>query len=243
MKFEGALSTKAILLAKKRVVDVIYIDEEKKDRNTDFILQQAQKQGVVIKRVPRHEIDELCDGKTHGGIVSFAQERKYQSLDSILKQKGEHFICVLEGIEDPFNLGYALRTLYSAGCQGVILRERDWSFAEGAIVKSSAGASEYLAWVSSSDIAKDIQKCKAKGCKAIAAMRQNAVDYYDVDYTGSFVLAIGGEMRGLSRSVLSGIEQNIVIPYANDFKNALNASSAVAALSFEVVRQRRKGVK
>ncbi len=240
MIFEGALSVKAALLGKRREVKKIYIDQNKKDRNTTFILHQAQRQNVPIDFVTREAIDELCKGKTHGGIAAVVEKRKYQSLSTILKKDKNLFVCVLEGIEDPFNLGYALRTLYSAGCQGVIIRKRDWSFTEAVIVKSSAGASEHIAWIESDDLQSDIQQCKKSGCFCFAAMRKDAKEYFDVDYTGSILLAIGGEMRGLSRGVLEEMDQNIYIPYANDFKNALNASSAVAAISFEIVRQRRK---
>lgn len=240
MKFEGALSTKAALLAGRRKVDKILIDKDKKSKDTDFIVKMAKQKQIPVHFVSRQEIDDQCDGKTHGGVLCEVQEREYQKLSESFQSEEPKFICVLEGIEDPFNLGYALRTLYSAGCHGVILRKRDWTMSENVIIKSSAGASEYINWIESEDIAKDIQFCKAQGCACLAAMRKDAISYFDCDYTQSVVLAIGGEMRGLSRSVLEEVDQNIYIPYANDFRNALNASSAIAALSFEVVRQRRK---
>lgn len=240
MIFEGALSTKAALLGKRRKVNKIYIDKEKKDRNTTFIIQQAENKNVTVEYLLRDQIDQLCKGKTHGGICCDVEERQYQSLQEVFKKEANPFICVLEGIEDPFNLGYALRSLYSAGCHGVILRKRDWSFVEDVIIKSSAGASEYIQWIESEDVQKEIQFCKKQGCKCYAAMRKEAISYFEADYTTPLVLAIGGEMRGLSRAVLDEVDQNVMIPYANDFKNSLNASSAVAALSFEVMRQRRK---
>ncbi|MEG1461525.1 MAG: RNA methyltransferase [Anaerorhabdus sp.] len=238
MIVEGSLSVKAVLLAKNRDVLEILVDEKKIDKDTNFILAKAYESNVKVTKVKREEIDAQATGKTHGGILAKVSSRNYQQLEDCFDENA--FICVLEGVEDPFNLGYALRTLYSAGCTGVLLPNRDWSYSESTILKSSAGASEYIKICLSDDLASDIRQCKKKGYTCFAAMRKDAVSYFDVDYKGPCLLAIGGEMRGLSRNVLEEIEQNIYIPYANDFRNALNASSAVAAISFEIVRQRRK---
>ncbi|MEA4875328.1 RNA methyltransferase [Anaerorhabdus sp.] len=238
MIVEGSLSVKAVLLAKNRDVLEILVDEKKIDKDTNFILAKAYESNVKVTKVKREEIDAQATGKTHGGILAMVSSRNYQQLEDCFDENA--FICVLEGVEDPFNLGYALRTLYSAGCTGVLLPNRDWSYSESTILKSSAGASEYIKICLSDDLASDIRQCKKQGYTCFAAMRKDAVSYFDVDYRGPCLLAIGGEMRGLSRNVLEEIEQNIYIPYANDFRNALNASSAVAAISFEIVRQRRK---
>ena len=236
--FEGALSVKAALLAGRREVKEIWIDEKKKDRNTAFLVRSATQRKVVVKRLSREKIDLQATGKTHGGIVAFVGERKIQTIEEALHGFAP-FLAILEGIEDPFNLGYALRTLYAAGCSGVLLKQRDWSASESTVIKSSAGASEYLNLYFSLDMTHALQQCRQAGCKIYSAMRQDAISYYDVDYTGPLVLAIGGEMRGLSKAILDQTDQNIFVPYANDFRNALNASSAVAAISFEIVRQRR----
>ncbi|MFV0379785.1 MAG: TrmH family RNA methyltransferase [Anaerorhabdus sp.] len=239
MIFEGALSTKAAIISSRRKVEKIYIEKNKNDRNTRFIIDRANRKNIPIVFTSREEIDALATGKTHGGIIAVVQERKYQNLKQVLKNKENSFICVLEGIEDPFNLGYALRSLYSAGCDGVILRKRDWTNCESVIIKSSAAASEYINWIESEDLAKDIAYCKSMGCCAFAASRKNASSYFDAKFNQPLVLAIGGEIRGLSTEVLKEMDLSIYIPYANDFKNSLNASSAVAALSFEIVRQRK----
>ena len=124
------------------------------------------------------------------------------------------FIAVLEGIEDPFNLGYAFRTLYAAGCTGVLMGSRDWQTAQPTIVKSSAGASEQLAWCLCEDLGAAVRQCRQAGCVLYCAQRSDAIDYFDADFNQPIVLAIGGELRGLSRYVLEQSDQNIVIPYA-----------------------------
>ena len=149
-------------------------------------------------------------------------------------------LFLVEGVEDPFNLGYIMRTLYSAGCSGLILSERNWENAEKVIIRSSAGASEYLNVVMEKDLAGCLRKLKKQGVRCYAAMRQDAIVYDEADYCEPVLIAVGGEMRGLSASVRQEIDTNIFIPYANDFRNALNAASAAAVLSFEAARQRRR---
>lgn len=237
--FEGSLSVKAVLLAGKREVSEIWIDKKKKDKDTSFIIHKAKEKKVPVLFKNRDEIDATASGKTHGGILAFADTRRMESLEECLKDETP-FLAVIEGIEDPFNLGYALRTLYAAGCSGVLLNARNWSNAESTIVKSSAGASEWIRIVFPKDMQESLRQAKQAGCILYSAMRKDAVEYYDANFNQPMILAIGGEMRGLSHAVLDETDQNIFVPYANDFRNALNAASAIAAISFEVVRQRRK---
>ena len=188
--------------------------------------------------IEREEINAMATGRTHGGLVAQASPRVYQELSECMHGKTP-FLVLLEGVEDPFNLGYIIRTLYSAGCDGLILPSHDWASAESTIAKSSAGAFEYLNIVMSDDLPQLVKNIKRRGVMTYAAMRKDAITYLEADYRKPCLLAIGGEMRGLSSAVRNEIEQNIYIPYANDFRNALNAASAAAVLSFEVYRQRR----
>ena len=236
--FEGALSVKAVMMSDRRPVIKLVVDQKKKDKDTAFILRQAAQREIPVERWEREAIDQQASGRTHGGILALAGERQYQIVEDCLKDP-KPFVAVLEGIEDPFNLGYAFRTLYAAGCSGVLMGSRDWQNAQATIVKSSAGASEQLPWCLCEDIGEAVRQCRQAGCVLYCAQRSEAIDYYDADFNQSLVLAIGGELRGLSRDILKQSDQNIVIPYARPVRSALNGTSAVAAISFEVVRQRR----
>lgn len=234
---EGSVSVKAAILGNKRTVGRLFCDREKHDKNTAFIIRQAESRNIPVERLPREEIDRMADGKTHGGLLALCGNRTYDPLSSALEADCP-FVVILEGVEDPFNLGYIIRTLYTAGCTGLVIRNRDWSFSEPVILKSSAGASEYINLILSDDMASSLRYLKKQGCVTYAAMRKDAVSYLEADYRKPSVLLIGGEMRGLSSSVLRCSDQNIYIPYANDFRNALNAAAAAAVLGFEVFRQR-----
>ena len=236
MILEGNVSVKAAILGNRREVTKAIADQAKHDKDTSFILHRAEERGIEIVRADRQEIDSMTTGRTHGGLIAIASGRRYQTMDDLLK-KDNPFFALVEGVEDPFNLGYVIRSLYSAGCDGLLLDARDWQRVEPVILKSSAGAFEYLDIVMCEDPAADLQRMKQAGVKTYAAMRKDAISYFDADLTRPLFIAVGGEMRGLSAKVRAQIEQNIYIPYANDFRNALNASGACSALAFEVMRQ------
>ena len=238
MILEGSLSVKAAVLAGRRKVEKIYADVSKHDKDTSFILHRAQERDIEIIRAGREEIDAMASGRTHGGIICSAGPRIYQELEDVLK-KEKPFIAAVEGVEDPFNLGYVIRSLYAAGCDGLLLDERDWQRAEPVILRSSAGAYEYMDIVLCDDMAKAVKTCRQKGIRCFAAMRKDAVPYDEADLKRPLLIAVGGEMRGLSSSVRNEIGNNIYIPYANDFRNALNAAGACAVLAFEVMRQNK----
>ena len=228
MLLEGNVSVKAAILGNHRKVEKLYYDKHKNDKDLNFILHRAMEKEIPCMPLEREEIDAMATGRTHGGLVAEASPRIYQELSECMHGKIP-FLVLLEGVEDPINLGYIIRTLYS----------HDWASGESTITKSSAGAFEYMNIVMSDDLPKLVKDIKKQGIKTYAAMRKDAITYLEADYRQPCLLAIGGEMRGLSSAVRNEIERNIYIPYANDFRNALNAVSAAAVLSFEVYRQRR----
>ncbi len=236
MIIEGSLSVKAAIKGNKRVVEEVMIDKHKNGKDINYIINLCKEKAIKVKRIDKAEIENIADGKSHGGILAKVKEREYQSLKSCFNENS--FVVLIEGIEDPFNLGYIYRTLYSAGCGGVITNKRNYQNFENIILKSSAGAFDLINIHQSDDLKASIDFAKNKGFKVYAAMRKNALSYFEVDYMEKVLIAFGGEMRGLSKAVLDNVDQNVYIPYANDFKNALNASSAISAISYEVLRQR-----
>ena len=236
IQIEGGLSVKAAMLAGSRQIEAVYLDEARHDKDAHFIVRKAQEKHIPVILKSRSWIDAHAQGRTHGGLIAQVSPRYFQQLSEVLSDNP--FVFVVEGVEDPFNLGYIMRSLYSAGASGLLLSARNWQPVESTILKASAGASEYLNVVLSEDLPGDIAALKKQGLKAYAAMRKDAIAYWDADYTEPCLIAIGGEMRGLSSKVLKEMDQNIYIPYANDFRAALNAAGAAAAIAFEGFRQR-----
>ena len=155
MILEGALSVKAALQSGRRTVNQLLIDEKKKDRDTAYILRLAKEKNIPVKRMKREELNEMAVGKTHGGVLAETQARQYQEL-SVCLETEKPFVVFLEGIEDPFNLGYIARTLAAVGCSGLVMPERDLSTSESVILKSSAGASERINWIMSKNPVEDL---------------------------------------------------------------------------------------
>ena len=236
IQIEGGLSVKAAMLAGSRQIEAVYLDEARHDKDAHFIVRKAQEKHIPVILKSRSWIDAHAQGRTHGGLIAQVSPRSFQQLSEVLSDNP--CVFVVEGVEDPFNLGYIMRSLYSAGASGLLLSARNWQPVESTILKASAGASEYLNVVLSEDLPGDIAALKKQGLKAYAAMRKDAIAYWDADYTEPCLIAIGGEMRGLSSKVLKEMDQNIYIPYANDFRAALNAAGAAAAIAFEGFRQR-----
>lgn len=240
--FEGAISVKAILESNNRKIDYIWIDKNKKDRNTNYIINKAKNLNVLVEYMNRENIDNAALGKTHGGIICSASVRKYNTLKQCLSTNS--FICVIDGIEDPYNLGYALRCLYSFGCTGVILPFRDLSKGDSTMVKSSAGASEKIKLYLSENLKDDLLTLKNNGLKIISMQRDDqAQTIYDTDFSNPFVLVLGGEKRGITKDILSISDKLTYIPYSIDFKNALNATTAIASVASEIQRQRNNFIK
>lgn len=236
--FEGNISVKAALLSPYREVVKIIVDKNKKDRDTNFILRKAQEQQIQIIEKDRETIDSLSSGKTHGGLIAYVSNRQYQHIDEIMNEQS--FIALVEGIEDPFNFGYILRSLYAAGCDGIITSDRNWSNAAGALAKASAGASEYLKHVVSDDFKQTIATLKLHNINIVCALRnEEAIEMYDYNFQQSVCICIGGEKRGLSKIITSEANSNVYIPYNAQFKNALSANSATTILAYEILRQRR----
>lgn len=235
---EGVLSTKAVVEAKKRDVYKILISQQKRSRNLSYLIKIAKESGIDVEFCDVSEIEKYSEGG-HGGVLALVSPRRYDTLESML-ENDKPFIAVLEGIEDPFNFGYCLRSLYASGCHGVIVSGRNWSEVSNVVTKSSAGASEFINLYASEDLEATIIALKHEGLKMYAANRADATSLYDTTFNDALILAIGGEKRGLSKKVEALADHNIYIPYANDFRNAINGSSATAIVSFEIFRQRGK---
>jgi 23S rRNA (guanosine2251-2'-O)-methyltransferase len=240
---EGLVAVRAALHAQSRELRRILIRTGPSDRATDQVAERARLQGVTVERVPAEEIDSLATGRTHGGVIAVAGPRRYSSLDDLGPEATMPFLALLDGIEDPFNFGYALRSLYAAGAHGAVLAPRNWMSAAGTVARASAGASELLPLAVAAPL-EAIDHCSARGLTVVcAAGARDALPVYEIDLRRPLLLVIGGERRGISRNVLARADVVTQIPYGRDFRGSLGTTSAVAVLAFEVLRQRRPDVR
>ena len=146
---------------------------------------------------------------------------------------------MIDGIEDPYNYGYALRSLWAAGADGVILSPRSWMSAAGAVCRASAGASELMPMYEcpDGDEVSALKVCRQAGYRIVGADIANSVSVYDADLSRPLLMIVGGEKRGIRKSLYPLIDQIVRLDYGRDFDMSLSAASAASILAFEVLRQ------
>jgi len=235
---EGWISVLAALEA-GRSISAVYLQRDKDLREGSRIQAAAAKRGVEIKLASADEIDALAQGKSHGGVLALAGERQYQTLDELITGQKDAFIVMLDGVEDPFNYGQAIRALYAAGAHGLVVSERNWDTALAVVTRASAGASEYMPTARVADVKEAIAFFKAHGFRiAATAKERNSKSIYSVDLHGPLFMLIGGERRGLNAAALALCDVLLSIPYGRDFKAELDVTSSAAVLAFVVMQQR-----
>ena len=183
------------------------------------------------------DIDALATGTSHGGILTVCGERTLPSiLETEIATGG--FYVMIEGIEDPYNFGYALRSLYAAGVNGVLLSPRNWMSAAGVVCRASAGASEQMPLYIAEN-ADAIERFHRYGYRVLASDLSQSASMWETDLTLPLLLIVGGERRGISRALLNQCDGIVRIDYGREFDAALSAASAATVLAFEVLRQNR----
>lgn len=245
--FEGIVSVRALInnissykcgnSENDRKIKRVLCDKERaKSKEFSWLTHRAEEFGFELLVCERDEIDAISVGNTHGGLVAICSERTIPNL-SEKKIKHNGFYVMLEGIEDPYNFGYALRSLYAAGVDGVVLGERNWMNAAGVVCRASAGASELLPLYISDETCVSLMKdC---GYKIVCADLRDSVSLFDAELKYPIFLIVGGEKRGISRGILKQADLRVRIDYGRDFAASLSAASAATIAGYEVFRQNR----
>jgi 23S rRNA (guanosine2251-2'-O)-methyltransferase len=243
---EGAISVTAALTGGCRAVYAVYV--QKKGAGHRWERRVAKLQRLTAQsRVPLQIVDEAfiaerVTGQTHGGVVAAVGSRQFVSLAGLVEGRKRPFVVMLDGIEDPFNFGQALRSLYAAGVDGVVVRPRNWFSAAGVVARASAGVSEQMpiAIAETAELAADT--FRPFGLQIAATSNQQARSIYEANLTAPLFLLLGGEKRGITRSFLAQADLVLQIPYQQPgFQQSLGVVASAAIIAFEVMRQRRGG--
>ena len=204
------------------------------------IASLARERRIQIQYVEKVALDRLCPGRPHQGIAAFGTAHDYSSLDDILalaKKRGEDpFIIILDGLEDPHNVGAIIRSAEGAGAHGIVIPSRRAVGLTEIVSKASAGAIEYVPVAKVANIAQTIDLLKAKGLW-IACLDADGTFYSKTELKGPIALVVGGEGEGVSRLVKEKCDYIVSIPMKGRI-NSLNASNAAAILMYEICRQR-----
>lgn len=243
--FEGMTSIRSVLNGgysdnNDRKIEKILFDPEKAGKigkNLGYLKAISSERRFSIEEKKREYLDDITLGNSHGGLVALCSERTIPYLtEKDITENG--FYAMIEGIEDPYNFGYSLRSLYPCGCDGIILSERNWMSAAGVVCRSSAGASELFKMYKLGDESL-IDAFKNKGYSIVCADERTDKILGECELKKPLLLIVGGEKRGISRSILSKADTLVKIPYEREFNASLSAASATTMFAYEIMRQNK----
>ena len=230
------------LLSGGRDIEKIFIQKGEREGSVNLLLGIAAERKLPIHEVDRAKLDSLTCGAHHQGIVAIASERNYATVDEIFayaEERGEPpFIIILDGVEDPHNLGAIIRSAECSGAHGVIIPKRRAVGLTSTAAKASAGAVEYMKVAKVTNLASTIDELKERGLWLYAA-DMDGQSYCDTDLSGAVGLVMGSEGFGISRLVKEKCDFVVSIPLYGRV-NSLNVSCAAAVLMTEVARQRKR---
>jgi len=205
------------------------------------VLHLSQARGIPVEYVTRRVIDESSTTSAHQGVIAYAAVKEYVALENLLiisKERNEPpLYCILDGIEDPQNLGAILRTAEASGIHGVIIRSRRAVGLTAAVAKASAGAVEYVPVARVSNISQAVVTLKRSGVWVVGIDPTGKIDYSQVDFRLATAIVIGGEGKGLSDLVKKRCDSVASIPMRGKI-TSLNASIAAALVMYEAFKQR-----
>lgn len=214
----------------------------RRDRQAADLVRLARATGIPVHVEPQAALDRLVPDGRHQGIVGLVASKRYAEPEEILdyaRQQGEPpFLVILDGVEDPNNLGAILRTAETAGVHGVFLPERRSAGLTGAVAKASAGALEHLRVARTPNISRLIERLQAEGVWVYALDPLAPKPYTSLDFRGAVALVLGGEGGGVRAGVLGHCDERVSIPMRGQVAS-LNVSVAAGVVLFEAVRQKR----
>lgn len=223
-----------------KTIDKLFVLAGCEDGPIRTILREAKKCDTIVNFVKRERLDQMSSTKAHQGVIAYAAAYEYAGISDILEaasKKGEDpFIFILDGIEDPHNLGAIIRTANLCGAHGVVIPKHRAAGLTATVAKVSAGALNYTPVAKVTNIVSAIEELKEKGLWFVCADMGGEI-MYEQKLTGPIGLVIGNEGEGVSRLVKEHCDFITSIPMKGDI-DSLNASVAAGVLAYEIVRQR-----
>lgn len=223
-----------------KTIDKLFVLEGCKDGPVQTILRESRKQDVIVNYVKKERLDQMSETGKHQGVIAYAAAYEYGTVEQMLQtaqDKGEApFLVLLDGIEDPHNLGSIIRTANLAGAHGVIIPKRRAVGLTATVAKASAGAINYTPVAKVTNLTRTMEDLKKQGMWFVCGdMGGEAM--YGMDLSGPMGVVVGNEGEGVSRLVKQQCDFIASIPMFGNI-DSLNASVAMGILSYEIVRQR-----
>jgi len=228
------------LKARGRGFEWVGVAKERHDLRLQRVIAECRRQSVAVRFVPRAELDRMTGHNGHQGVVAITSAKQYSEVDDVLAAKrGEHsLLVVLDGVEDPHNLGAILRTADAAGADGVVIPERRAAGVTATVAKVSAGASEHLPIAKVTNIARRLEELKSQNLWIVGLDERGSQSYDSLDYKMDCALVLGAEGKGLHDLVRKRCDFLVSIPMLGKVAS-LNVSVAAGVVLYEIVRQRK----
>ena len=229
------------LLESEKDINKIFVARGEKQGSINKIIGRAKGKGIVLVEVDKSKLDEMSQTGNHQGVIAIVPPFEYCDLEDILEEaksrNEEPFVLILDGIEDPHNLGAIIRTAETAGVHGVIIPKRRAASVNSTVNKVSAGAVEHMRIARVNNINDTIQFLKDNGLWIIGTDAKAENYYYEQDLTGAIALVIGSEGFGMNRLVSENCDILVKIPMKGKI-TSLNASVSAGIVTYEIVKQR-----
>jgi len=225
-------------LAAGRPLDRILVAKGRHGERVEEVVRLAKSRGVPVRFEDRGQVDRATGTREHQGVAALAAAKPAVELEDLLAAKGDGGLLVLlDGIEDPHNLGAIVRTSLAAGAQGVVIPERRAAGLSPAVARSAAGALEHTKVARVPNLVRALMDLKEQGVWVYGFEAAASKSYTELDYSAGCALVLGGEGRGLHRLVREACDQLAHIPLRGPI-SSLNVSVAAGVVLYEVVRQR-----
>lgn len=223
-----------------KTIDKLFVLDGCHDGPVQTILREAKKKDTIVNYVKKERLDQLSETGRHQGVIAYLAAYEYAEVSDILDRAAEKneppFIIILDGIEDPHNLGAIIRTANLAGAHGIIIPKHGASGLTATVARASAGAVNYTPVAKVTNITRTMEDLKKQGLWFVCAAADGDT-MYKLNLTGPIGLVVGNEGSGVSRLVRESCDMTAAIPMNGDI-DSLNASVATGVLAYEIVRQR-----
>ena len=232
-----------VLKSRPKSISHVAVARERSDLKLQRIIDGCRAAGIPVRFENRQQLDRMAKSASHQGVVAGVTAKQYSDLEDILeKRRGQWaFIVVLDGVEDPHNLGAIIRTADAAGADGIVIPERRATGVTGTVVKTSAGASEHLPVARVTNIARSVEDLKAENIWTVGLDERGGQSYDQLDYKMDCALVLGAEGKGLHDLVRKKCDFVVSIPMLGSVPS-LNVSVAAGVVMYEMVRQRRAAI-
>ena len=236
----GINSVTEALKARGRAFEWVGMAKERHDLRLQRLIEDCRRLSVPVRFLQRTELDRMAGNAAHQGVVAVTSAKQYNDLEDVIAAKRAQYslLVVLDGVEDPHNLGAILRTADAAGANGVIIPERRAAAVTGTVTKSSAGASEHLPIAKVTNISRTVEELKDHNVWTVGLDERATQTYDALDYNMDCAVVLGGEGKGLHDLVKRKCDFLVSIPLLGKVPS-LNVSVAAAVVLYEIVRQRR----